>query len=158
MRRINLLESFWPRRTSSKLRQDVVTTSKLTLVTAGQSIELASPWTIGRLPSCDLQIDDARVADRHAEIYPVGSLWWIRDLGSDDGTYLNGDIVDAALLEAPSEIRLGTNGPTLRLEVSDDGSEKTRSSSPCLPLPQLRSSLDYAISGLPSRTQPKSNG
>lgn len=74
------------------------------------------PMVIGRDPSCDLHIDDPRVEGFHAELYPVGDLWWIRDLGSADGTYLNGDIVDAAPMEAPFEIRLGAEGPTLLLD------------------------------------------
>ena len=66
---------------------------------------------------CDLRLEDARVARWHAEIYPVGALWWVRDLGSDDGTYLNGEIIEAAPLEASSELRLGADGPTLRLDA-----------------------------------------
>lgn len=75
----------------------------------------SQPILIGRDASCGLRVEDHRVEDRHAEIYPVGNLWWIRDLGSRDGTFLNGEIVDAAPMEAPFEIRLGENGPTLRL-------------------------------------------
>ncbi|MCH9646839.1 MAG: FHA domain-containing protein [Deltaproteobacteria bacterium] len=81
----------------------------------GRSIELRRPLIIGRKPDCDVRLDDHRIGDRHAEIYQVGDLWWIRDLGSDDGVYVNGEIVEAALLDPTAEIRLGANGPTLLL-------------------------------------------
>ena len=46
--------------------------------------------------------------------YPSGDV-----LGSDDGTYLDGEIIEAAPLAASSELRLGADGPSLRLDAAN---------------------------------------
>ena len=107
------------RSTPQAPRDEVIMNMKLTLVDLGRSLEFEEALVIGRDSGCDLQIDDAQVANRHVEIYPVGTLWWVRDLGSDGGTYLNGEIVEAAPLETSSEVRLGEDGPTVRLVASN---------------------------------------
>lgn len=45
---------------------------------------------IGRAPMCDLQINDRRVSRRHAEIRWTSNGYTVRDLGSTNGTLLNG--------------------------------------------------------------------
>ena len=94
---------------------------RLTLVEADFSCRLRRPLVIGRGADCDLRIDDARVGRRHVEIYPVGGQWWVRDLGSDDGTFLREEIVEAEPLSTPAVVRLGPDGPTLRLDGPGDG-------------------------------------
>lgn len=71
---------------------------------------------VGSDRDCDLRLEDAQVGGQHAEIYPVGTTWWIRDLGSDVGTYLNGEIVDAAPLQGSDEVQLGIDGPSVRFD------------------------------------------
>ncbi len=71
---------------------------------------------VGRDASCHLQLDDGGVSPRHAEVYRVGALWWVRDLGSPDGTYLDDECIDAAPVIERSTLRLGTGGPTLWIE------------------------------------------
>lgn len=93
---------------------------KLTLVGADWSCPLQQPIVIGRDAGCELRIEDAHVESRHAEIYPVGTQWWLRDLGTEDGTFVQGEIVEAEPLGTPCEIRLGAAGPTLRLDRLTD--------------------------------------
>ena len=69
---------------------------------------------VGRGESCDLRLDDEGIHHQHAEIYRVGHLWWVRDLGSDDGTYLDEELIDAAPLSRASVVKLGSSGPSLR--------------------------------------------
>lgn len=83
-------------------------------------LEIRSAFVMGRDKNCDLQIDGPGVEGCHAEIYKTGTVWWVRDLGTDEGTYLNGEIIDASPLEFPSELRLGIAGPTLRLDTRTD--------------------------------------
>jgi hypothetical protein len=45
---------------------------------------------IGRDPGCDLVVDDARVSRRHARLEPVASGWRLVDLGSKNGTQIDG--------------------------------------------------------------------
>ncbi len=45
---------------------------------------------IGRAPNCDLPVDSAGASRRHSAIRRDGSCFWIRDLGSTNGTLVNG--------------------------------------------------------------------
>ncbi len=64
-------------------------------------------FVIGRDPVCDLQLSDPDVSRRHAEIRNSGGGFEIADLGSRNGTLLNGHPVTDAFLRAGVEIRLG---------------------------------------------------
>lgn len=77
---------------------------------------VTEPVVVGRDSACDLQLDGDGISPRHAEIYRVDSLWWVRDLGCSDGTHLDDEIVDVAPLGRRSTLQLGTDGPILRLE------------------------------------------
>jgi hypothetical protein len=46
--------------------------------------------TAGRLSSCDLTIDDPTVSREHAAFVRRGEVWWVVDLGSTNGTTVNG--------------------------------------------------------------------
>ena len=53
---------------------------------------------IGRMPECDLVLDDPRVSRSHAQIRIVRGRYMLFDLGSTGGTYLNGEQVKHAML------------------------------------------------------------
>lgn len=48
------------------------------------------PFTIGRKEGCDLAISTRSISRRHAEILHQESCLWLRDLGSKNGTFVNG--------------------------------------------------------------------
>lgn len=73
---------------------------------------------IGRDASCTLRIEDDGVSRAHAEIHPLGGQWCVRDLGSSNGTYLDGARVDEATLPNRCIVRLGADGPTLTVTHS----------------------------------------
>ncbi|MBN2171759.1 MAG: SpoIIE family protein phosphatase [Candidatus Krumholzibacteriota bacterium] len=53
-----------------------------------QSLADARLCTIGRSHSCDLILDDPAVSRRHARLFREGGEWWIEDLGSRNGTFV----------------------------------------------------------------------
>ena len=59
---------------------------------AGDRIELTDARNlIGRLSDCRIMISDGNTSRHHAEIRRSGSGFVINDLGSTNGTYLNGE-------------------------------------------------------------------
>ncbi len=94
--------------------QSTTADARLIFEMVEQALDPHRPIVIGRDADCGLAVDDTRIAKRHAEVYRVGKLWWLRDLGSSDGTYLDGEMIEAVPLAGRSEIRLGETGPTLQ--------------------------------------------
>ena len=64
--------------------------------------------TVGRLSENTLQIEDASVSSRHAEILFETNSWLIRDLDSTNGTFLNGSKIENAVLNHGDELRFGS--------------------------------------------------
>jgi EAL domain-containing protein (putative c-di-GMP-specific phosphodiesterase class I) len=56
------------------------------------------PFTIGRNDTADLHIDSSQVSREHAVITRQGRKFRVRDLGSTNGTFLNGQKIDEAML------------------------------------------------------------
>jgi pSer/pThr/pTyr-binding forkhead associated (FHA) protein len=62
----------------------------------------------GRSSASDFIIDDPTVSARHARLSYRQGQWWLDDLASTNGTFLNGEAVKAsALVTDGDEIRLG---------------------------------------------------
>jgi pSer/pThr/pTyr-binding forkhead associated (FHA) protein len=59
----------------------------------GVSIPVSGPIVIGRSPGADIVIGDDFVSGRHARVYPDGGGLILEDLGSTNGTLLNGERV-----------------------------------------------------------------
>lgn len=79
--------------------------------------------TLGRHPSSDLPFDpekDTDVSARHAAVFRQGPGYVVRDLGSTNGTWVNGQRVrgDQAL-EPGDRIRLGARGPEVEFVVEE---------------------------------------
>jgi hypothetical protein len=62
---------------------------------------------LGRDPSCSLQFADPHVSRRHAQLRYARGTWYVQDLGSTGGTYVNGARVTAAALREGDRVRLG---------------------------------------------------
>jgi len=63
---------------------------------------------IGRDPEAQLFLGDITVSREHAAILREGAEVSVRDLGSLNGTYLNGNIVEEALLKCGDILQIGT--------------------------------------------------
>jgi len=67
------------------------------------------PVLIGRLSSSDVVLADSNVSRRHAELRKEGSRWMIVDLGSTNGTMVNGKLAREQSLEPGDRIAFGTS-------------------------------------------------
>lgn len=72
---------------------------------------------LGRSRQCDVVLEDANVSRQHAEIRPRGGSWVLSDLGSTNGSSLNGRRIDGPEVIKPGdEIELGTSVLTFTME------------------------------------------
>jgi pSer/pThr/pTyr-binding forkhead associated (FHA) protein len=71
-------------------------------------------FTIGRDRECDLAIDDMTVSRLHARLERTSGGWRLTDLGSTNGTRVNGwRLRDAVLVRAGDLVRFGETEYTL---------------------------------------------
>jgi|GEM_PF-845175 len=89
--------------------------ARLTLIEAapvdgppGRVVRLNGSATIGRRPACDVVLRDDSVSGQHARLSYRQHAWQIEDLGSTNGTYVNGHrLRRPATLAAGDVIRIG---------------------------------------------------
>lgn len=83
---------------------------------AGRTVEVALPALVGRDAACDLRLDaDEYASAHHARLEPRQDGLYVLDLGSTNGTYVNGERVPRErLLRAGDALRIGQT--ELRLE------------------------------------------
>lgn len=84
---------------------------------AGEQRSFRQTFTIGRDEICELCIDDPKISRTHVQIVAQNGAWYIEDLGSSNGTSLNGELVTRAKLPAKSHITLYEGGIELTLAV-----------------------------------------
>lgn len=82
---------------------------KLVAATGNLSVVITGgrPFTVGRVASCDLPIQDPTVSRRHAELELTGAGVRVRDVGSTNGTYLDGVRIIDALATPGSRVAFG---------------------------------------------------
>jgi FhaA, N-terminal domain/FHA domain len=73
--------------------------------------------TIGRSRQCDVVLEDPNISRQHAEIRPRGGAWVLTDLGSTNGSLINGRRIDHPEVVKPGdEIEIGTSVMKFELE------------------------------------------
>lgn len=63
--------------------------------------------TLGRHPKSDIFLDDITVSRRHAEVRREGARYWVADVGSLNGTYVNRERTEDAELSDGDEMQVG---------------------------------------------------
>ncbi len=83
---------------------------------------------LGRHPQSDLHFDpdkDIDASTRHAAVVRSEDHWVLRDVGSRNGTFVNGRRITADTELKPGDrIRFGPNGPEVEFQVVADGAEQ----------------------------------
>jgi len=96
----------------------------LVLETTGegaQKVSVGLSTIIGRAEDCDLVVDDEAASRRHVEVMAKGGSFYWKDMGSTNGTLLNGGRMQEGRLESGDRIQIG--GMVVRFEteeVADD--------------------------------------
>jgi pSer/pThr/pTyr-binding forkhead associated (FHA) protein len=67
------------------------------------------PLLIGRSRRCDFIVTDPSVSRRHALLMRAPDGWMVYDLGSTNGTRVNGWRIERAVLHAGDELELGAS-------------------------------------------------
>ncbi len=88
----------WPTHARCRLRRVAQSRrSRLVLRVAepegerGRVYELPEEVTVGRAPGCGVRVDDAYTSSIHARVFRRDGTLWVEDLGSTNGTWLNGE-------------------------------------------------------------------
>jgi hypothetical protein len=72
---------------------------------------------IGRDPTCDCAITDDTVSARHAQLSYHHSQWWLEDLSSTNGTFINQEPLETpTVIVNGDEIRCGGIGLTVNID------------------------------------------
>lgn len=75
------------------------------------------PFRIGRAADCEVSLQDQFVSRVHARGYFEAGQWWLEDLNSSNGLFLNGQRLSKVLLGSGSTVRLGVQGLSLNFSV-----------------------------------------
>jgi pSer/pThr/pTyr-binding forkhead associated (FHA) protein len=71
---------------------------------------------VGRAPNCDCVVPDDCVSRKHVQLWRDGERWFLRDLGSQNGTRVNGiRVIETTEVRAGDRVSLG--GATYRLSA-----------------------------------------
>ena len=74
----------------------------------GTVFEIGSGATMGRSDAADILVDDPFASSAHARIFSRGEFMYIEDMGSTNGTYLNGrQLRSAERLKMADTVRIG---------------------------------------------------
>jgi len=75
----------------------------------GRVYELADEVTVGRAPGCGVSLPDSTVSQLHARVFRRDGSFYVEDLGSTNGTWLNRGRVGAAVpLKRGDRVRVGS--------------------------------------------------
>lgn len=80
----------------------------------------SSRQDIGRLSECPVQLLHESVSRRHAEIWAAGTEFRLRDLGSSNGTFINGTRISEDTFELGDTLQLGKVMLDVVTETSDE--------------------------------------
>lgn len=98
---------FAPKRRPKRAKLVVIDPADSNL-NAGYAFDIGSKATIGRRPDCSVVIEDPSVSAVHAEIEARNYAWYVTDLQSTNGTFVNGrPVTGATYIETDDVVQFG---------------------------------------------------
>jgi diguanylate cyclase (GGDEF)-like protein len=95
------------------------TLTVLTGSASGKMFKLRPAMTIGRAPTCEIQLEDDGISRTHARVRCEGASATLEDLDSRNGTYVNGErIYNTVAIHEGDKIQCG-RGTVLRFSLAD---------------------------------------
>ena len=118
------LYTLWKDLQSQKNRDSFPTPPKISLIK--QSLETSETFIfeipeiiLGRDPTCTLNVDDQTISARHAKLSYHQSQWWVKDLGSTNGTFLNQErIEEQQVITSGDILQFGKIEYEIRIQVA----------------------------------------
>ncbi len=85
---------------------------------AGRRYKLAEgEYVVGRRSDCQIFVPDMRVSRQHARVFLQDGKWMVEDLGSNNGTFVNGTKIQQAILHHEDEVLIANN--RIKVEMID---------------------------------------
>ena len=123
--------------------------------------DVQQTFLLGRLEECQFVVQDTTVSRKHAELFCRAAGWFVRDLDSKHGLWLNGIPVKTARLKHGDELQLGEL--ILKVQIIREGvpssgrlpvSEPAAAEPAAAPEPPAQRPLHYPVrlGGTPSAT------
>jgi pSer/pThr/pTyr-binding forkhead associated (FHA) protein len=86
----------------------------------GERFDLFGGLSIGRSADADVRIEDRFASGIHARLYSRGASYYVEDMGSTNGTYLNGAVLEGeAELADLDEVKIGDTEFRFELQVPE---------------------------------------
>ena len=80
-----------------------------------RTVAVSGNMVMGRAPGCELPLDDTFVSQQHARLFAKNGSWYVEDLGSTNGTFVNDQRLGApAMVQPGDKVRVGTTVLELR--------------------------------------------
>jgi hypothetical protein len=86
-------------------------------------LEGRGPWSVGRSQENDIVINDPNVSRRHARIFRADNGFVVEDLGSTNGTLLDGAPIDRERIEGGDELTFGQSTARFIRRIDSPGEE-----------------------------------
>jgi len=106
------------------------------------SLDGKDAWAVGRADDCDIVVAEKCVSRRHASFRKIGAAWFVTDLGSHGGTFVNEQRIDSLQALNPGDVvKIGHAVFTPGIAVSEEGPKAVADQ----PIPQLQPSPSPSV-------------